>query len=118
MENIDVINHRLEVSVQQMYSEQMVMRGQIITLNETVNSLKKHIGDLERELSDKVGVTDIKQVVKQSEIIKKINESESVGMDSTVRISLDGLVTAESIVEHTTDAIKISANDIKGVRDK
>ncbi|MED1403878.1 hypothetical protein P4U07_13760 [Bacillus mycoides] len=59
---------------------------------------------------------DNQQVVKQSEVIKSINESGSVEMTSKVWISLDGKVSLESIVEQTTDAIKISANDIQGVR--
>ncbi|WP_215571974.1 hypothetical protein [Bacillus mycoides] len=37
-------------------------------------------------------------------------------MDSKISILLDGKVLAESIVEQTTDAIKISGNDSKGVR--
>lgn len=115
----DVINHRLEVlesTARQMGVDKMVMQGKITHLFETVDSLKKYVSDLEKKLSEKVGVTDIKQVVKQSEIIKQINEISSVGMDSAVRISLDGKVMAESFVEQTTDAIKISATDIKGVR--
>lgn len=39
-------------------------------------------------------------------IIKKINDSKSVGMDFKVGISLDGKVVAESIVEHTADSIQ------------
>lgn len=37
-------------------------------------------------------------------------------MDSKVGISLDGKVIAESIVEHTTDGLKMSVTDIKGAR--
>jgi DNA integrity scanning protein DisA with diadenylate cyclase activity len=95
MEGMDVINRRLEgleLTAQQ-------MQRAINSLCETVDSLKKHIGDLERELSDKVGVTDIKQVVKQSEIIKKLNDSKSIGMDCKVGVSLDGRVVAESIYQ-------------------
>ncbi|ARJ25069.1 hypothetical protein B7492_11100 [Bacillus mycoides] len=67
-------------------------------------------------INTKVNKEDVQQIIKQSEIIKKINDSKSIGMDSKVGISLDGKVSLESIVEQTTDAIKISANDIKGVR--
>ncbi|WP_255295757.1 hypothetical protein [Bacillus pseudomycoides] len=67
-------------------------------------------------MEEKVNVTDIQQVIKRSEVIKKINESPSDGMDSTVRISLDGMVVEKSIVEHNTDVIKMIATDIKGVR--
>ncbi|EEM89517.1 hypothetical protein BK749_16570 [Bacillus thuringiensis serovar vazensis] len=44
--------------------------------------------------------------VKKSELIQKINDSKSVGMDSKVWLSLDGKVTLESIVEHTADSIQ------------
>ncbi|PED73076.1 hypothetical protein CON97_05580 [Bacillus pseudomycoides] len=115
---MDVIKHRLEnleTTVQQMYADKMAIQATINNLNKTVDSLKNVICDLEKELSGKVNVTDIQQVIKRSEVIKKINDSPSIGMDSAVRISLDGMVVAESVVEHTTDAIKISANDINGV---
>ncbi|MED1287358.1 hypothetical protein [Bacillus mycoides] len=118
MEDIDVINHRLEVletTAQQMYAEKMIMQGQINALYVTVDGLKQYIGDLERKLSEKADVTDIK-VVTRSEIIKKINDSKSVGMDCKVGVSLNGRGVAESLVEQTADAIKISANDIQGVR--
>ncbi|MBK5474332.1 hypothetical protein JFU54_28525 [Bacillus sp. TH19] len=78
--------------------------------------MRNYVGDLERKLSEKADVTDIKQVVTRSEIIKQINDSKSVGMDSAVRVSLDGKVMVESVVEQTADAIKISANDIQGAR--
>ncbi|PGZ44069.1 hypothetical protein COE56_30675 [Bacillus anthracis] len=59
-----------------------------------------------------------KQINKQSEIIKKINGSKTMGMDSKVSISSDGKVILESIVEQTTDCFKITATDIKGVNTK
>ncbi|MCU5599099.1 hypothetical protein [Bacillus wiedmannii] len=82
------------------------MQGQIKALSVTVDGLKQYIGDLERKLSEKVDVTDIKQVVTRSEIIKKIGDSKSVGMDCKVGVSLDGRVVAESIFEHTADSIQ------------
>ncbi|WP_267379416.1 hypothetical protein [Bacillus sp. GM_Baccil_2] len=111
------IDHRLlmlETTVQQMANEKEGMQGQINSLSETVDSLKQYVSDLERKLSAKADVTDI-QVVTRSEIIKKINDSKSVGMDCKVGVSLDGLFVAESVVEQTTDSFKMSVNDIKGV---
>ncbi|MGE1105897.1 hypothetical protein ACQJ2X_07590 [Bacillus wiedmannii] len=53
MEDKDVINHRLEVletTAQQMYMEKMIMQGKINTLSETVDTLRKYVGDLEKRL--------------------------------------------------------------------
>ncbi|PFZ08466.1 hypothetical protein COL60_16560 [Bacillus pseudomycoides] len=91
------------------------LSSRVYQLEESADVLKDAISMLEEKVNQKVDVTDVQQVIKRSEVIKKINESPSVGMDSTVRISLDGMVVAESVVEHTTDAIKITANDIQGV---
>ncbi|MFP3607346.1 hypothetical protein SB753_36435, partial [Paraburkholderia sp. SIMBA_053] len=64
---------------------------------------------------EKVDVTDIK-VVTRSEIIKKINDSKSVGMDCKVGVSIDGIVVAESVVKQITGGYKMSATNINGVK--
>ncbi|WP_413575216.1 hypothetical protein [Bacillus thuringiensis] len=51
-------------------------------------------------------VPSLQEVIKQSEVIKKINDSKSVGMDCKVGVSLNGRVVAESIVEHIADSIQ------------
>ncbi|MEW9139046.1 hypothetical protein ACQGSH_22085 [Bacillus wiedmannii] len=88
-----------------------VLAGKIYELERVVDNLEKTVSILS---------TEIREISKKAntgaEIIKQINDSKSVGMDSKVFISLDGKVTLESIVKQTTDAIKISANDIKGVK--
>lgn len=56
MEDMDVINHRLETletTAQQMSVEKMAMQGAINCLAETVDSLKKYIGDLEMMVRNK-----------------------------------------------------------------
>ncbi|MGQ3740074.1 hypothetical protein [Bacillus sp. FDAARGOS_1420] len=119
MEDIDVIKHRLETlesTTKQMYTEKMVMKGAINHLSETVDTLRKYVSDLEKKLSKKVDVTEIKQVVKRSELITKINDRKSIGMDCKVGVSLDGKVIAKSVVEHKTDGIKMTVTDIKGAR--
>ncbi|BCC17535.1 hypothetical protein HB665_29275 [Bacillus paranthracis] len=68
--------------------------------------------------SEEADITHVQQINKQSEIVKKINDSKSMGMDSKVWLSLDGKVTLESIVEQTTDGYKSSATNIKGVNKK
>ncbi|MBW3490588.1 hypothetical protein I6L50_10180 [Bacillus sp. FDAARGOS_1420] len=99
-----------------MYTEKMVMKGAINHLSETVDTLRKYVSDLEKKLSKKVDVTEIKQVVKRSELITKINDRKSIGMDCKVGVSLDGKVIAKSVVEHKTDGIKMTVTDIKGAR--
>ncbi|WP_431522314.1 hypothetical protein [Bacillus thuringiensis] len=136
----------LETTVQQMANKEMIMQGQINCLNDTVDGLKQYVNDLQRDnegliqtlkcvsvsvealgkkvnmlengLAMKADKTHVQQINEQSEIIKKINGSKSLGMDSKVSISLDGKVTLESIVEQKTNAIKVSVNDIKGVKTK
>lgn len=80
-----------------------------------MEGLNRKVSMLEETLATKADITHVQLINKQSEIIKKINDSKSVGMDK-VGVSLDGRVVAESIVEQTIDSIKISANDIEGVR--
>lgn len=124
----------LEATVQQMVNKEMIMQGQINSLSETVDGLKQYVNDLQRDnegliqtlkcvsasvealskkvnmlekgLAMKADITHVQQINKQSEIVKTINDSKSVGMDSKVSISLDGIVTLESIVEHTADSIQ------------
>ncbi|MDR4171199.1 hypothetical protein [Bacillus nitratireducens] len=86
------------------------LRIQVNGLQETIDGLVQKLNMLEEALATKVDITHIQEVIKQSEVIKKINDSKSVG------ISLDGRVIAESIVEQTTDGFKMSATDIKGAR--
>ncbi|WP_429725791.1 hypothetical protein [Bacillus nitratireducens] len=81
-----------------------------------VKWLSRKVSMVEEALATKADVTYVQQINKQSEIIKKINGSETVGMDSKVGISLDGKVIAESVVEQTTDGYKMSATNINGVR--
>ncbi|MCC2337273.1 hypothetical protein LKL81_00955 [Bacillus paranthracis] len=91
---------------------------QVTGLEQTIVDLVQRVTMLEAGLATKADITHIQQINKQSEIIKKINGSKSVGMDSKVSISLDGKVTLESIVEQKTNAIKVSVNDINGVKTK
>ncbi|WOA61071.1 hypothetical protein [Bacillus mycoides] len=85
-------------------------------VSSSVEALKQKVSMLETTLATKADMTHIQEVIKRSEVIKKITDSKSVGMDSKVGISLDGRVVAESVVEHKTDGIKMTAINIKGVR--
>ncbi|WP_407708114.1 hypothetical protein [Bacillus mycoides] len=91
------------------------LRIQVIGLQQTIENLAKKVSMLEKELAMKADINHVREIIEQSVVIKKINDSKSVGMDCKVGVSLDGKVLLESIVEQTTDAIKMSANDIKGV---
>lgn len=78
------------------------LKGQVGQLSETVEAVKKEVSDL------KEGITTIKR----SEVIRMINDSEPVGMECKTIICLDGMVTAESIVKHTTDSIHVTPNGV------
>ncbi|MCU5144974.1 hypothetical protein OCA24_04930 [Bacillus cereus] len=92
------------------------LRIQVTGLQQTIEELKKRVTMLEGGLATKVGITHVQEIVKQSMVIKKIDDSKSVGMDCKVGVSLDGKVVAESIVEQTTNGFKMTATDIKGVK--
>ncbi|MGQ3740570.1 hypothetical protein [Bacillus sp. Fil] len=94
--------------------------SQIYGLKRAVENLTQTVTLLSAKIDTKTDKDDVQQIIKQSELIKKINESSSIGMDSTVRISLDGKVIAESIAEHTADYIQgrvIKGEELRG-RDK
>ena len=84
-------------------------------LEQSIEGLKTTVSMLSEVVKTKVDTTDVQLIIKQSEVVKKNNESEPIRTDCKVSINLDGKVMAESIVEHTKDGFKMSANDIKGV---
>lgn len=88
------------------------LRIQVNGLQETIDGLVQKVNMLESQLAMKADITHIQEGIKQSVVIKKINDSKSVGMDSVVWVELDGKILAESIVEHTADSIQ--GRKIKG----
>ncbi|WP_242316675.1 hypothetical protein [Bacillus cereus group sp. BfR-BA-01489] len=88
------------------------LRMQVIGLQQTIEELIRRVTMLEEGLAMKADINHVREIAEQSVIIKKINDSKSVGMDCKVGVSLDGRVVAESIVEHTADSIKCGV--IKG----
>ncbi|MFE9078672.1 hypothetical protein [Bacillus mobilis] len=92
------------------------LRMQVTGLEQTIINLVRRVTMLEEGLATKADVTHVQEIVKESVVIKKIDDSKSVGMDCKVGVSLDGRVLAESLVKQTTDGFKISATDIKGVK--
>ncbi|MFB5689505.1 hypothetical protein [Bacillus cereus] len=88
---------------------------QIFELEQSIEGLKTTVSMLSKSIETKTSKDDVQRIIKQSEMVKKINESEPVRTDCKVSINLDGKVMAKSIVEHTKDGFKMSANDIKGV---
>ncbi|UYX52387.1 hypothetical protein M3Y14_28980 [Bacillus thuringiensis] len=82
------------------------LRIQVNGLQQTIDGLLRKVTMLEETLATKADITHVREIVKESEITKKINDSKSVGMDSKVGVSLDGKVSLESIVEHTADSIQ------------
>ncbi|HDR7529935.1 TPA: hypothetical protein QCX69_001019 [Bacillus anthracis] len=92
------------------------LKIQVTGLEQTIVDLVRRVTMLEAGLATKADITHIQEIVKESLVIKKIDDSKSVEMDCKVGVSLDGKVVAESIVEQTTDGFKITATDIKGVK--
>lgn len=82
------------------------LRMQVIGLQQTIEELIRRVTMLEEGLAMKADINHVREIAEQSVIIKKINDSKSVGMDCKVGVSLDGRVVAESIVEHTADSIQ------------
>ncbi|MGE6618515.1 hypothetical protein [Bacillus mycoides] len=108
--------NELEKRVSDLQRDKDGLKQALLNVSTSVEWLSRKVSMVEEALATKADITHVQLINKQSEIIKKINDSKSVGMDCKVGVSLDGRVVAESIVEQTIDAIKISANDIKGVR--
>lgn len=116
MESITNIIAILERSINDLQIDRDGLRQTLFHVSTTVEALNRKVDMLEKGLAMKADITHVQQINKQSEIIKKINGSKSVGMDCKVGVSLDGRVVAESVVKQTTDGFKISATDIKGVK--
>ncbi|CDN35892.1 MULTISPECIES: hypothetical protein [Bacillus] len=91
------------------------LRIQVVGLQQTIENLVKRVNMLEEKLAMKADINHVREIAEQSVIIKKINDSKSVGMDCKVGVSLDGMVVAESVVKQTTNGYKLSATNIKGV---
>ncbi|HHL0972279.1 TPA: hypothetical protein ACQUHP_003854 [Bacillus cereus] len=91
------------------------LENQVWGLNKTVADLSTTVSMLSKVVETKTSKDDVQLIIKQSEVVKKINESEPIRTDCKVSINLDGKVMAESLVKHTKDGFKMSANDIKGV---
>ncbi|MGH0585618.1 hypothetical protein ACQVQY_05865 [Bacillus mycoides] len=108
--------NELEKNISDLQRDNDGLKQALLDVSTSVEALSRRVSMVEESLATKVDMTHIQEVIKQSEVIRQINDSKSVGMDCKVGVSLDGIVVAESVVKQTTDAIKISANDIKGVR--
>ncbi|HDR4695228.1 TPA: hypothetical protein QCQ76_001816 [Bacillus cereus] len=112
MESITKIIANLERSVNDLQRDNDGLKQTLLHVSTTVEALNRKIDMLEKGLATKADITHVQQLNNQSEIIKKINDSKSVGMDCKVGIALDGKVVAESIVKQTADSIQ--ARVIKG----
>ncbi|PDZ02612.1 hypothetical protein CON03_27955 [Bacillus cereus] len=91
------------------------LKMQVTGLKQTIDELTRKVTMLEEGLAMKADITHVGEIVEQSVIIKKINDSKPVEMDCKVGVSLDGKVVAESIVKQTKDGFKMEATNIKGV---
>ncbi|MBY0039811.1 hypothetical protein P4V74_12280 [Bacillus thuringiensis] len=112
MESITKIIADFEKRINDLQRDNEGMKQALLGVSTSVEVLSRKVSMLEEGLAKKADITHVQQINKQSEIIKKINDSKSVEMDCKVGLSLDGRVVAESIVEHTADSIKCGV--IKG----
>lgn len=116
MGNITNVIAILEKSVNDLQRDRDGLKQTLLHVLTTVEALNRKVNMLEEGLATKGNITHVQEMVEQSMLIKKINDSKLVGMDCKVGVSLDGRVVAESIVEQTTDGFKITVTDIKGVK--
>ncbi|WP_346817384.1 hypothetical protein [Bacillus paramobilis] len=96
----------LEKTVSDLQRDNEGLKQALLDVSTSEGLLSRKVSVLEEGLATKVDGPHVQQMIEQSEVIKKINESESVGMDFKVGISLDGKVVAESIVEQIADSIQ------------
>ncbi|MDZ4464634.1 hypothetical protein [Bacillus cereus] len=82
------------------------LSSKIYGLERVVANLEKTVSMLSTEINTKANTADVQRIIEQSKLIKQINDSKPVEMDCKVGISLDGMVSLESIDEHTADSIK------------
>ncbi|WP_396335795.1 hypothetical protein [Bacillus cereus] len=83
-----------------------ILEVQINDLQREVERLNQSVYVLATKIDSKVDKADVFLMIKQSEVVKKNNESEPIRTDCKVSIKLDGKVMAESIAEHTADSIQ------------
>lgn len=76
------------------------LAGQVYQMRETVENVTKEVTKLKKEI----------ETIKRSEVIKKINDSELVGMDCKVSVNLDGKAIAETAIKHAADSIQATSN--------
>ncbi|KXH90020.1 hypothetical protein A9485_14205 [Bacillus cereus] len=89
----------LEKNVSDLQSDNEGLKQALLDVSTRVEGLSRKISMLEQGLATKTDLTHVKQLIKQSEVVKKINESEPIRTDCKVSIKLDGKVMAESIAD-------------------
>ncbi|MED1381258.1 hypothetical protein [Bacillus mycoides] len=98
--------NELEKRVSDLQRDKNGLKQALLNVSTSVEWLSRKVSMVEESLATKADITHVQLINKQSEIIKKINDSKSVGMDCKVGVSLDGRVVAETIVERTADSIQ------------
>ncbi|MDA2379181.1 hypothetical protein PDN17_23040 [Bacillus cereus] len=119
MESITKIIADFEKRINDLQRDNEGMKQALLGVSTSVEVLSRKVNMLEEGLASKADITHVQLINKQSEIIKKINDSKSIPMDCKVGVSLDGRVVAESIVEHTADSIQgrvVKGSEINGTK--
>ncbi|KAB2398910.1 MULTISPECIES: hypothetical protein [Bacillus cereus group] len=106
MESITEIIADFEKRINDLQRDKDGLKQTLLDVSTMVEGLNRRINMLEKSVSNKVDVPHVQRMIKQSEVVKKINESESIGTDCKVSINLDGKVIAESIDSIKCRAIK------------
>ncbi|MCU4929213.1 hypothetical protein OB999_10595 [Bacillus cereus] len=106
MESITEIIADFEKKINDLQRDKDGLKRTLLDVSKMVEGLNRRVNMLEEALATKVDVPHVQRMIKQSEVVKKINKSEPIGTDCKVNINLDGKVIAESIDSIKCRAIK------------
>ncbi|EOP96235.1 phage protein [Bacillus cereus HuB4-4] len=112
MESITDIIADFEKKINDLQRDNDGLKETLLTVSASVEELSRRVSMIEEGLATKVDITHIQEVIKQSEVIKKINDSEPVEMNCKVSVNLDGKAIAETTIEHTADSIHVTPNGV------
>ncbi|MGA5714414.1 hypothetical protein ACPCH0_15715 [Bacillus bombysepticus] len=97
MESITEIIADFEKRINDLQRDNEGLKETLLTVSASVEELSRRVSMIEEGLATKVDITHIQEVIKQSEVIKKINDSEPVEMNCKVSVNLDGKAIADYI---------------------
>ncbi|TKI77684.1 hypothetical protein, partial [Bacillus mycoides] len=72
--------NELKKNVSDLQSDKDGLKQALLTVSTSMEGVNRKVSMLEETLATKADITHVQLINKQSEIIKKINDSKSVGM--------------------------------------